>query len=124
MQVTMRLDEPNKAIHTHSDPQLQYSYVQIRSFASQNTGKGMLGYESILNEFTIYGTPEQLRMLADEIYRAFPKLETILPDQPTADDEAARDFELLQESRKNTPEAMEQLEVEAEESELRKISSF
>lgn len=57
------------------------------------------------------GEPSQLRHIAQRILELVP--EEIELSQPTADDEAARDFELLQEARKNTPEVnMEQPELE------------
>jgi len=49
------------------------------------------------------GEPSQLRHIAQRMLELVP--EEIELSQPTADDEAARDFELLQRARVNAPEA-------------------
>lgn len=77
--------------------------VELRSAVFDNRGE--LGNRTLVDSLQIKGKPEQLLSLADAIYEAFGKKEVELPPQPTADDEAANDFERLQQARANTPEA-------------------
>jgi hypothetical protein len=113
VEVIIRLDEPNLQTSAFFSSDSQYLFLKVESLASATTANDDCEkYRSILNRFIIHGTPEQLKaLIADEIYRACKK-EDELP-QSTADDEAAKDFERLQQARANTPEAnMELSELE------------
>lgn len=108
MHVTFNLKSPNVQFLTCKHPGIEG--VEIRAAAFETIGNQK--ERTLVDSLQIHGKPEQLISLADVIYKAFGKKEVDLP-QPTADDEAARDFELLQEARKNTPEAnMELPELE------------
>lgn len=67
METTIRLEEPNLKIIPHDNPNPQYTYLEIESYASNGLGSG------ILNKQFIHGTPEQLLMIADAIYKTWGK---------------------------------------------------
>lgn len=99
MQLNIFLNAPGTTIKAHMRP--TGGFVVINSGLSD-------GRQALCIHTMIDGTPEQLLALADEIYREFEesKLQKYLPQpQPSADDEAAEDFERLQQARANTPEA-------------------
>lgn len=101
MHVTFSLRSPNLQFLTCKHPGIEG--VEIRAAAFETIGNQT--DRTLVDSLQIQGKPEQLLSLADTIYEAFGKKGAELPPQPTADDEAAEDFERLQQARANTPEA-------------------
>jgi hypothetical protein len=107
MLVLFHMGVPNLEIKTSTNP----SSVDLRV---GSVGMNVLNdkFSWTLTTLSIHGDPEQLRNLADEIYKAFPKPIQELP-QPTNDDEAFITAEQIDRDRRNTSEAPAELPISA-----------